>query len=78
MNAEIGRLFEAALELPADQRENYLLENCGDADLRREVEILLEHDSGAETFLAQAVGEGAASVMQEFAFARGQRIGPCH
>ena len=42
-------VFEAALQLPADQRAGYLDKTCaGDADLRRHVGVLL----GASSVLA--------------------------
>ncbi len=75
MNAEIERLFEAALDIPAAHRPQFLSQHCADAEVRREVELLLEHDRGAETYLAQAVAGEAASVVRGLAFARGQRVG---
>ncbi len=76
MNAEIERLFEAALEIPPEQRAQFLSQHCADAEVRREVELLLEHDRGAEAFVAQAVAGGAASVIQSLSFSRGQRLSP--
>jgi eukaryotic-like serine/threonine-protein kinase len=74
MNAEVERLFEAALEIPPEQRAQFLSQQCADAEVRREVELLLEHDRGAETFLAQAVAGEAASVDSEsLVFARPTR-----
>ncbi len=64
MNAEVERLFEAALEIPPEQRAQFLSQQVADAEARREVELLLEHDRGAETFLGQAVAGEAASVIQ--------------
>ena len=75
MNAEIERLFEAALEIPPEQRAQFLSQECADAEVRREVELLLEHDRGAETFVAQVVASEAASVLQSLSFSRGQRVG---
>ncbi|MGA3044972.1 MAG: serine/threonine-protein kinase, partial [Bryobacteraceae bacterium] len=76
MNAEVERLFEAALEIPPEQRGQFLSQQCADDRVRREVESLLEHDRGAETFLGQAVAGEAASVIQGLAISRGQRLGP--
>jgi eukaryotic-like serine/threonine-protein kinase len=76
MNAEVERLFEAALEIPPEQRAQFLSQQVADAEARREVELLLEHDRGAETFLGQAVAGEAASVIQSLSFSRGQRLGP--
>ncbi|HUE00476.1 MAG TPA: protein kinase [Bryobacteraceae bacterium] len=76
MNGEIERLFAEALEIPPARRAEFLAENCADAALRREVELLLKHDEGAEAFLAGAVSGEAASVMQLLLLSRGQRLGP--
>lgn len=76
MNAEVERLFEAALEIPPEQRAVFLLQQCADYQVRREVELLLDHDRGAETFLGQAIAGEATSVIQSLAFSRGQRLGP--
>lgn len=76
MNAEIERLFEASLEIPPEQRAQFLSQECADAEVRREVELLLEHDRGAETFVAQAIASEAASVIRSLSFSRGQRLGP--
>ena len=75
MNAEIERLFESALEVPPARRAEFLSAHCADAALRREVELLLEHDCGAEALLEQAVGGAAASVVESLALERGQRVG---
>lgn len=76
MNAEIERLFEAALDIPAADRSQFLSQHCADAEMLREVELLLLHDQGAEAYLAQAVAGEAASVVRGLAFAHGQRLGP--
>ncbi|MGA2740491.1 MAG: serine/threonine-protein kinase [Bryobacteraceae bacterium] len=76
MNAEVERLFEAALEIPRERRVEFLSQQCADEEVRREVELLLEHDPGSETFLGQAVAGEAASVIQSLSFSRGQRLGP--
>jgi serine/threonine protein kinase len=38
---EIERLYQSAVELPPDQRTQFLTESCSDDELRREVESLL-------------------------------------
>lgn len=51
-------LFEEALECPPDQRAAFLSEACaGDAELRAEVEALLEHDSRVPDDFMQPPGE---------------------
>jgi tetratricopeptide (TPR) repeat protein/tRNA A-37 threonylcarbamoyl transferase component Bud32 len=76
MNPELESLFEQAAGLAATEREQFLAEHCSDPDLRREVELLLAHDRGAETFLQRAVSEEASSTLQILVFAPGQRLGP--
>lgn len=47
-------LFEQALELPAEERESFLRAACdGDADLLRDVSVLVEADARAGIFLDQ-------------------------
>src|ERR1041385_3554994 len=47
-------VFEAALQLPADQRAAYLDQTCaGDADFRRRVEVLLSAFERAGGFLKE-------------------------
>lgn len=81
---EIRALFEAALELPNEQRGEFLRARCQDESVVREVESLLEHDSrAAEDFLVPAsqpsrldeVGFDAASCPQSHADPRGMETG---
>jgi len=52
---EVTRLFEAALELLPNERNAFLERVCaGDAELRREVQSLLEADVQAGTFMRVA------------------------
>ncbi len=61
---KIERLCNAALERDATQRGAFLAEACkGDAELRREVELLLAQEKPAEQFLESAVAEVAARVV---------------
>jgi tRNA A-37 threonylcarbamoyl transferase component Bud32/tetratricopeptide (TPR) repeat protein len=76
MNPELENLFEQAVGLAANEREQFLAEHCSDPDQRRELEVLLAHDHGAETFLQRAVSEEASSVLQTLVFTPGQRLGP--
>lgn len=43
---EIRRVFEAALDLPTDQRGAFVADQCADADLQAAVRVMLEHDAG--------------------------------
>ncbi len=75
MNPELEKLFEQAVGLAAAEREQFLAEHCSDPDLRRELELLLAHDQGAETLLQRAVSEEASSALQTFLFTPGQHVG---
>ncbi len=56
-------LFDAALRCPPDKLRRFLNENCGDADVRREVESLLATSDDAASFLEQpAVQEVAETI----------------
>ncbi len=73
---KVEEVFETAIELPAEEREAFLTQVCGeDDDLRTEIASLLENEA-EETFFQSAVKDGA----QTFAHAAveeiiGQRIG---
>ncbi len=72
---EVEALFDAALELPADERAGWLRERCaGNAPLLAEVETLLRANDRADGILeADAVGAGASLIENPM---RGRRIGP--
>ncbi|MDD1751145.1 MAG: serine/threonine-protein kinase, partial [Methanothrix sp.] len=58
---EIKRIYESALELPADRRGGFLDERCaGDESLRQQVESFLECRPAAEEFMKSPACEGAA------------------
>jgi tetratricopeptide (TPR) repeat protein len=51
----IREVFERAIELPRAQREDFLARECGgEADVRAEVQRMLDSDEGATGFLEQA------------------------
>ena len=59
----IRRVFEEALERSGEERAAFLDEACaGDAEMRREVESLLEAESGMGSFLG---GDGIAASLNE-------------
>ena len=68
---EIEQLYHAAREQQPGQRHRFLHETCADADLRGEVESLLQREAEAESFLeapaldvtAEAFAEGRARSM---------------
>jgi eukaryotic-like serine/threonine-protein kinase len=74
----VDGILEAALELPADERDAFLERTCGDdVELLREVESLLAHDR-ADSFLATPASSEAARLLVGAAAQplAGQRIGP--
>ena len=75
MNRDLEKLFDQAADLTGPDRQKFLAENCSDPALRRELDLLLAHDDGAETFLQRAISEEASSALQSLVFAPGQRIG---
>lgn len=74
MNPEVEQLFEQAVGLDEKQREAFLAENCGNPEVRKEVELLLAHDQGAERFLRNVV-LSEASAFHAVAISPGQRLG---
>src|SRR3954447_18736140 len=77
----IERLYHSALERDPAQRSSFLAQECrDDADLRREVESLLEQQSSpAERFLDRPAVERAGSFLDETSdsgFAAGTYLGP--
>lgn len=73
MNPEVERLFGQAVGLDETQRQAFLAENCSNPEVRKEVQLLLAHDQGAESFLRNVV----LSEASEFhaALSPGQRLG---
>jgi serine/threonine protein kinase len=61
---QIDRLFQATLELPAEERETFLRAECaGDPELEHEVRSLLESDEAVGSFLEHPAAEAAAEAM---------------
>lgn len=59
-------IYNEAMELRPEQRDNYLAETCaGDESLRKEVEALLHSASEGGDFLKEAVLEFAAKALAE-------------
>ncbi|HVE55373.1 MAG TPA: serine/threonine-protein kinase, partial [Pyrinomonadaceae bacterium] len=62
----IKSLFDAAQALRSDERKKFLEKACaGDADLRREVEQLLESFEGADSFLENPAAAEAVSLFED-------------
>ncbi|HEX8249703.1 MAG TPA: serine/threonine-protein kinase [Pyrinomonadaceae bacterium] len=70
MNTErwqkIKNLFEAAQEIEPERRGKFLAEACaGDAELRREVERLIDSLNNAESFMEQPAAAEVASMFED-------------
>jgi serine/threonine-protein kinase len=62
----VDRLLDAALELPPDKRAAFLDKACaGDEELRKELDLLLASDDGAQSFLEKPALEVAAKAMAD-------------
>ena len=69
----IKDLVDSVLEIPAEQRADYLDQHCADAQMRRSVEALIESYDESATFF----GEPAiAHHLHEDAFWIGRTVGP--
>ncbi len=75
MNPQMQRLFDAALQVPEDQRRAFLESQTDDAELRREVLSLVFHDALAEPFFEDAIRSEAASICSSLDLAPGAVIG---
>ncbi|HKQ72827.1 MAG TPA: hypothetical protein VJ810_03800 [Blastocatellia bacterium] len=63
---EVGRLYQAALELEPARRAAYLAEACGgDEALRQEVESLLGYEARSEGLIDRRAVEVAARAMAD-------------
>lgn len=76
MRREVEELFSVVMDLPREEREAYLDQECPDATVRREVEALIEYDARAESFLDQTVQDAARSVSRVHEVAIGDMLGP--
>ncbi len=73
----IDSIFLAAVELPVEERPDYLEKACGhDAELRARVERLLGAQSQVDTFLESPAPELGAAVDQPMIEQPGTEIGP--
>jgi serine/threonine protein kinase/tetratricopeptide (TPR) repeat protein len=71
----IQSLFLAALDLPTEERASFLDSACaGDAEMRRELESLLVHDSDGEQISA-AILEETNSLLESTAITPGKKVG---
>jgi eukaryotic-like serine/threonine-protein kinase len=61
---QVKALFEAALVQEPSHRSAFLLRNCPDADLRREVEKLLGNYAEAGSFLSGPAQQGSRQVAE--------------
>jgi eukaryotic-like serine/threonine-protein kinase len=73
---DVERLYHAASALPADQRVDFLAQECAEDDgLRREVESLLAHELSAESFLATPAIDAPVEVVPQV-LSEGTIFGP--
>jgi len=63
--AEVERLFECAVELPPEERLDFLERECRDHGLRQEVASLLEHSGEGLPSAGQAIAAAAAALAFE-------------
>jgi serine/threonine protein kinase len=71
----IQGLFLEAVELRPEERARFLDSACqGDAEVRREVESLLTHDSAGDQHIAEALGDTAHSLFESESLT-GTRLG---
>jgi serine/threonine protein kinase len=75
LNVRAQELFHELADLSSEARGRYFAEHDVDYDIRREVEVLLEFDSGASAFLQRGVGLAASSALPKSDL-KGQRCGP--
>ena len=76
MNAQVQRLFEAALNVPEDRRRAFLQSETDDAAIQSEVLSLIAHDAVAEKYFRNAIESEAYSVSSSLDPAIGGLIGP--
>ena len=62
--AKIEEIYHAALDLPEEQRDAFLIKKCGaDIELRREVDCLLGFDAKARSFIESPPDDLAAALL---------------
>ncbi len=72
----VESLFLKALDLHPEDRARFLEAECGnDAELRREVESLIAHDSASQQRIAEALEGTARSLVESVVIKPGTRIG---
>ena len=61
---QVSDLYHAALELPPEQRADFLKDACGDYDgLRQEIESLLQYDAASAGFLERPAAPAAVGTV---------------
>jgi eukaryotic-like serine/threonine-protein kinase len=75
---QVKELFEAALLIPAAQREEWLAAHCGDEGIRREVRSLLFVYEREPGFLEEGTAQGVGELLSDALVHQpaGERIGP--
>jgi len=75
VNSKMESLFEAAVQLPAAQREAFLARECTDPEMRQELDSLLHCDGFAENLLEGAISREAAFLLEGHALRPGDLAG---
>jgi hypothetical protein len=74
---EVEAIFHAAVDLPPDERGNFLARRCGgDQELRREVESLLAAEAPDGQPGVTSVLRGVAAMADEPSLPAGAKLGP--
>jgi hypothetical protein len=66
MKARIEEIFHEVADLSLEARNKYFRDHAIDANMRSEVEALLEFDSGSSTSLQREIGEIAELALTQF------------
>ena len=75
MNAEVGQLFHALVDLTPPERARYLTEHDTDPEIRRQTEELLAYDSADSASLLREIGHVAGRALSQLD-AQDARCGP--
>lgn len=77
MTPDVERVFYEIADLASDDRKRYFLGHGVGPEVRRELESLLAHDTGASAFLARPVGAAAQPALAQLLLdSEGARCGP--
>jgi serine/threonine protein kinase len=75
MNAQVERLLELAAQLPVEERNGFLANECCDPEIRAEVESLLPFYAGTSAYFEAAVQGVARTAQRSFELSPGDIAG---